>query len=58
MEQRSQAQAIADQLASRVGQLELEKAISYASLEAARYENDALREEIKQLRQESGKNSN
>lgn len=53
MEQRSQAQAIADQLASRVGQLELEKAIAYASLQAARHENDALREEIKQLRQES-----
>ncbi len=52
MNPRSQGQMVADQLAARVGQLELEKAIIQANLESKTHECEAYKEEIGKLKGE------
>lgn len=54
MEQKSQAQSIADQLAAKIGTLELEKAIVVAQLEAKIYECDMHKAEIENLKIQKG----
>lgn len=49
-EQKSQGQIIGEQLGSRIGQLELDKAILYANLELKEQECIAYKKEIQSLK--------
>lgn len=52
MNPRSQSQAVADQLVSRIAQLELERAIVVAQLESKTHECEAYKSEIEKMKAE------